>query len=160
MDVRLATIADIETIAALNVEVQNLHAEAHPHIFKSVMDGAFAIDYISEQMRMLNHYFYVVNLEGEDVGYVFGRVVRRPESAYMYAWNMIYIDQIAVKSTARGKGCGTRLIQAVRELAMEQGIETVALDTWNFNEGAQAFFAKQGFTTFNLRMWMQVECAS
>jgi hypothetical protein len=30
----------------------------------------------------------------------------------------------------------------------------IALDTWAFNEGAISFFKKQGFVTFNQRMWL------
>ncbi|HOT91949.1 MAG TPA: hypothetical protein PLN71_10320 [Anaerolineae bacterium] len=50
--------------------------------------------------------------------------------------------------------CGAH--PAVRDLAKAQGISTVALDTWFFNEKAQAFFAHEGFTMFNERLWMEV----
>ena len=155
MNIRVATPKDIESIADLNVEVQNLHAKAHPHIFKHVEDGVFAINYIAEQMTTPNTYFFIAELDGEAVGYVFARVIHRPENPYTYAWNWVYIDQIAVKPSAQGKGCGSALIQAVRELAQEEGIETIALDTWAFNEKAQDFFKNQGFTMFNMKMWME-----
>ena len=156
MDIRLATVADVEVLSALNVDVQNVHAEALPHIFKHVSDPGFAVPYITEQLNAPNNYFYIASIDGEDVGYIFAHVVRRPGHAYMHPWNFVYIDQISVKPTYQRHGCGAALIQAVRELANEQGITTVAMDTWFFNEKAQAFFASQGFTTFNQRMWMQV----
>ena len=156
MEIHLATLADAERIAALNVDVQNVHAEALPHIFKHVTDASFALPYITEQLSTSNTYFYIASIDGEDAGYVYARVVRRPENAYMHPWNFVYIDQIAVKPAYQRRGCGAALIQAVRELAREQGISTIAMDTWFFNEKAQAFFAHEGFTTFNMRMWMEV----
>lgn len=157
MEIRLATMADVESISALNVDVQNVHAEALPHIFKHVSDPGFAVPYITELMNAPNNCFYIASIDGEDVGYIYARVVRRPESAYMHPWDFVYIDQISVKPAYQRRGCGAALIQATRELAKEQGITTVAIDTWFFNEKAQAFFAGQGFSMFNMRMWMQIE---
>ena len=156
MAIRLATVADVGVLSALNVDVQNIHAEAMPHIFKHVSDPGFAVPYITEQLNDPNNYFYIASIDGEEAGYIYARVVRRPENAYMHPWNYVYIDQISVKPAYRRHGCGAALIQAVRELAKEQAITTVAIDTWFFNKKAQTFFANQGFTIFNQRMWMQV----
>ena len=156
MEIRLATMADVEIISALNVDVQNVHAEALPHIFKHVSDPGFAVPYITEQMSNPDNYFFIADINGEDVGYIFAHVTRRAESAYMHPWNFVYINQISVKPAYQGRGCGAALIQAVRDLAREQEITTVAIDTWFFNEKAQAFFAREGFTMFNERMWMEV----
>lgn len=157
MEVRLATLADVESISALNMDVQNIHAEALPHIFKHISDPGFAVPYVTEQMNQPDNYFFIANINGEDVGYIFAHVTRRPDSAYMHPWNFVYINQISVKPAYQGRGCGAALIQAVRDLAREQGITTVAIDTWFFNEKAQTFFAHEGFTMFNMRMWMQID---
>jgi GNAT superfamily N-acetyltransferase len=157
MEIRLATIADVEVISALNMDVQNVHAAALPHIFKHVSDPGFAVPFITESLNDPNNYFYIASIDGEDVGYVFAHVVRRPDSAYMHPWNYVYINQISVKPAYQGKGCGAALIQAVCDLAREQGITTVAVDSWFFNEKAQAFFARESFVMFNKRMWMQID---
>jgi hypothetical protein len=41
MEVRLATLNDAEIISALNAEVQTVHAEALPHLFKATSPEAF-----------------------------------------------------------------------------------------------------------------------
>lgn len=157
MEIRVGTLDDAVSIARLNVEVQNIHAAALPHIFKRVSDGSFALPYITQCLADPQNHFFIASVAGEDVGYVFARVVRRLESAYTYARGQVYIDQIAVRPEYQGQGCGAALIQAVCDLAKAEQIETVALDTWAFNDKAQAFFASQGFTPFNIRMWMQIE---
>ena len=154
MEIRAASPADVDSIAALNVDVQNIHAAAHPHIFKPVSDGEFAKTYLEEQIAKPDSHFFIANLDDEDVGYVFARIVRRAENPYMYAWNSVHIDQISVKPEHQGKGCGTALIQAVRDLAKEQGIDTIILNYWAFNEKACTFFTRQGFVTFNTRAWI------
>jgi GNAT superfamily N-acetyltransferase len=156
MKIRLATPADVAIISALNVDVQNVHAEALPHIFKYVADPGFAVPYYTELLNDANNYIFIASIDCEDVGYVYARVIRRPDNAYKHPRDMVYIDQISVKPAYQRHGCGAALIQTVRELAREQGITTVAIDTWFFNEKAQAFFASQGFSMFNIRMWMEV----
>ena len=47
----------------------------------------FAVPYITEQLSAPNTYFYIASIDGEDVGYVYARVVRRPENAYMHPRN-------------------------------------------------------------------------
>ena len=62
MEIRVASPVDVDSIAALNVDVQNIHAAAHPHIFKSVSDGEFAKAYIAEQLSKPDHFFFLANL--------------------------------------------------------------------------------------------------
>lgn len=71
----------------------------------------------------------------------------------MHAWKFIHIDQISGKKAYQRMGCGKQLIGEVFKLAKENGIETIALDTWSFNKEAQEFFKEQGFKPFNVRMW-------
>jgi ribosomal protein S18 acetylase RimI-like enzyme len=107
-----------------------------------------------EQLSDSCNYFFIVNLDGEDIGYIFARVEDRPENPYTHAWHYVYIDQISVKPAYQKMGCGKRLIEEVVRLAKEVGADWIALDTWAFNEGAISFFKKQGFVTFNQRMWL------
>ena len=41
MDIRLATLKDAEIIAALNAEVQQIHTDALPHLFKPPSEETF-----------------------------------------------------------------------------------------------------------------------
>lgn len=157
MEIRLASQADVDSIAALNVDVQNVHAAALPHIFKAVSDGAFARAYIAECLTDPNSHFFIASLDGDDIGYIYASIVRRPENAYMHPRELIYIHQISVKPEHQGKGCGDLLIRAVRDLAKQHGIDTIALDFWAFNDKARAFFTRQGFVTYNERAWMRLE---
>lgn len=153
MKIRRATQDDSRIISTLNVDVQRIHAEAYPHIFKAPESDTFALQYISDRLSDPHNYFFIGEVEGEDIGYVFSRLIDRPENPFMHAWRYIYIDQISIKPRFQGMGYGGLLMERVRDLAKENDIDTIALDTWAFNEGAQSFFNHEGFVTFNLRMW-------
>ncbi len=153
MNIRLATQDDVETIALLNRDVQKLHADARPHLFKQPGDLEPVKADIRDRMLMdADSRVLLAEHDGQVVGYVYVRIFRRPETAYTYAHQFLHIDQIAVKPEFQGRGYGQALIEAVFDLARNEEIERVTLDTWDFNQYAQAFFRMMGFRTFNYRM--------
>ncbi|MCA9921676.1 MAG: GNAT family N-acetyltransferase [Anaerolineales bacterium] len=154
MNIRKATIDDAQTLSALNVDVQRIHANALPHIFKQPESANFALEVMTERLSEPSNHFFIAQIDGEAVGYIFARVVERPENPFMFAWTYIYIDQISVKPMHQKRGIGKLLIDEVLVLANAKGIETVALDTWTFNNQALSFFKKQGFVPFNERLWL------
>lgn len=155
--IRLATSADTGMLATLNKDVQKLYADARPDVFKQ----PGALDAIAEDLRVrfiedADSCIFLVELDGVPVGYAAVSVVRRPESLYAYARSHVHIDQIAVKPSAQGRGCGRALIEAVFDMARTQNINRVTLDTWDFNVNAQAFFKQMGFSPYHYRMDVKV----
>lgn len=153
MKIRKATLEDAESLSALNVDVQKIHADALPKIFKQPSNDLFAVDFMRERLTELFNYFFIASENGKDVGYIYARIIDRPENPFTFAWKYLYIDQFSVSPEFQRKGCGKLLLSEIYKLARENRIETIALDTWSFNEQALAFFRKQGFATFNQRMW-------
>lgn len=153
MSVRLATQEDAEAIAFLNREVQQMHADAQPHLFKQPGDlEPFKADIRDRMLANEDGRVLIAEDDGHPVGYVYLQFICRPENAYTYARRFVHIDQISVKSECRKTGAGRALIEAVFELARRENIERITLDTWNFNENARIFFAHMGFNVFNYRM--------
>lgn len=153
MEIRKANPEDIPTLSRLNVAVQQLHAEGQPDFFKMPEDENFAIPFFEMIMANENTYIFILEDEGEALGYIVMRVIRREENPFMYARNQLFIDQITVEPDHQGKGCGVALIEKSMALAEELGLNQVVLDTWHFNTDAHRFFEKQGFETFELMMW-------
>jgi GNAT superfamily N-acetyltransferase len=71
--------------------------------------------------------------DGEPIGYLRLVVYDQPERELAHARRMLYVDQIALKDTARGRGYGKRLLEAGVGLARELGIAVVELDVHRFN---------------------------
>jgi len=151
--VRRATVADAELISALNAEVQAIHAAALPWRFKPPGPGTFPAAEASTLLARPDHLVFIAEVDSEPVGYAFAEVIRQPETSSRYASEMVYLHHLSVRPAHRRRGVGNALIAAVRAAGKELGIALLALDVWSFNEGARAFFRRQGFTPYNERLW-------
>jgi ribosomal protein S18 acetylase RimI-like enzyme len=143
--VRPATRDDYQAVAALNREVQQLHADAHPHIFKAPAAGDFTTAVFEGMVGQTGGHLLVLEDAGTVTGYVFAYEAGRPETWSSFARRHLYLDQICVAASHRGRGHGQRLMNAVLELARARGLDQITLDTWWFNTSARAFFARLGF---------------
>ena len=56
-----------------------------------------------------------------------------------------YIDTVSVSEKARGKGCGTALVQAAAKLAQDQGYSVIGLNVDDANPKARALYEKLEF---------------
>jgi len=151
--IRLATLVDAGILALLNQDVQRLHANALPKMFKQPDNTVEVVkDFEERMLANPDGRTYIAEVEGEAAGYICALIIQRPASPYTYASKFIHIDQISVKPVFRHLGCGRALIQAVFDLANAEGIERVTLDTSAFNTEAHQFFARMGFEVCSLRM--------
>lgn len=57
----------------------------------------------------------------------------------------LYLEWIAVSSSARGRGIGTQMMSQVEDVARERGLFHVALDVIDSNPRAQALYAELGY---------------
>lgn len=60
---------------------------------------------------------------------------------------VLLADGICVCATARGKGLGTALLQAIKAHAAENGFTSVRLDVIDSNPRARALYLREGFET-------------
>lgn len=157
MNIRPATPDDIHLLSTLNAEVQRMHAERHPEVFKPPESDAFAEGFFREILGQEGTHVFIGEVNGEPVGYLSLRIFEREEHLFAYASRTLEIDQIGVRPAQRRKGYGARLVDEARAFAREKGIERVALSTWAFNTSAQGFFASQGFEDYLHRMWLRLD---
>jgi GNAT superfamily N-acetyltransferase len=145
-------------LAELNRDVQQIHVDALPNIYKQVDDLTPVIEDFNQRILSQPNWFtYIVEVDGEAVGYACAEVRRRPEHAYHHAHEYVYLDQISVRPEYRGSGCGRLLMDAVFDLARSTGVSRVALDTMAFNTGAIAFYERLGFKMYKHTMDLQLE---
>ncbi len=156
MDITLATPQDAEIISALNAEVQKVHADALPHLFKPPSQETFPASLVRQSLADPNTYIFIAYSNGTPVGYIYTQIIRRAETSLRHALDRLYIHQISVNQAYQRHGVGQELLQTVVRLAREHGISSIALDVWSFNTQAQAFFVSQGFTVYNENMWLHL----
>lgn len=146
VNIRSASTRDADILAGLVQDVQRLHADAMPHIFKQPQNAAlFAADFRERILSDANTHVFIAEVVDDPAGYVVAVIIQHSETPYAYALQTIHIDQISVKPAYRHGGCGRALIQTVFDLAHTEGIERITLDTWAFNREAHMFFQRMGF---------------
>ena len=157
IEIRATTLEDASAISALNADVQQIHANAHPSRFKPPGPYTFTEMDAKDLLISPNYFAFLALDEGAPIGYLVAEIVRRPETARQFAHELVYIHEISVRPGARRKGVGRLLLDAAKAHGRSLGISTVALDTWSFNEAALRFFRNNGLVPFNVRLWHKGE---
>lgn len=148
----LTETRDFKTIAALNEDVQNLHARLHPEMFKPYNRA--------EMEKALEHFLadpnchcYLVCQDGAAIGYAVFFIKEAKENAFHYTIRTLCIDQISVLPGHRGTGAGQLLMQKAEQLAQAHQIHKIELDHWSANVVAAAFFRKNGYRLYKERLF-------
>ena len=141
--IRRAEPRDIEKVSILLSEVLELHAKLRPDIFvsgttKYTPDELIKI--FSDDMTPV----FVADDGGEVVGYAFCIFRSRPFSTNMKDFRTLFIDDLCVDESCRGKHVGKTLFDHVVKYAKESGCYDVTLNVWNGNSGARAFYERMG----------------
>ena len=151
--VRRAVLSDSDQIARLTADVQRLHNEAMPDLFKPPSDALFPPARLAQILGSTDATVAVAELDGgELVGCVYFDVKERPDSAFRRGETCVYVHQIAVRGDARRKGVGTALIAFVQEEAGKASASAIQLDHWAFNAPARSFFERCGFEPTQIMM--------
>ena len=153
MNIRQATSADVPQLSSLCMDVQSLHAEHHPEVFKFPQSGDFAIAFFEEMVADRAVRIFIAEENGSAVGYLLCKLIEREENPFTFATRLLYIDQISVRPAAHRQGVGTALMQQAEMLAREWEVKRIQLDSWDFNVNAHAFFERLGFEKFHFRFW-------
>src|SRR5262245_42480762 len=150
--VRAASIEDADAIERLTVEVQQLHREALPDIFKLPSDKLFSREKLAKLLQDANSTVAVAENNGEIVGHVYAVTTHRPENDFKKAEKYMYIQQIGVRKDARRQGVGRALIAFIERRALASAVTALQLDYWEFNTRAQNFFESCGFSASQVMM--------
>ena len=153
MKIRQAISTDSSLLSSLCVDVQSLHAKHHPDFFKIPQSDNFAVDFFDGVLADPTTNIFIAEENGQALGYIFCKLIDRPENPFTFAVRYLHIDQISVRPAAQSKGVGAKLIQRAIVLALELNLQRIQLDSWGFNIEAHAFFEKMGFEKFNHRFW-------
>lgn len=150
--IRVATLSDVPAIAGLNHGVQQLHATQVPALFKKPTSDPLFIAWLADALTKPAAYVLLAEAEGKPVGYLYAEEIRKDESWIRPALHFLLLHHIAVDLTFQGRGFGDALLKEFFSEARRRNVTRVELDVWNFNEKAQRFFRKHGFSVFNQRM--------
>jgi diamine N-acetyltransferase len=153
--IEIRSTCDYTLLARLNEEVQNLHHEMHPDVFKPYDEKAIA-DTLKTFFEKDGIHAFIAEMDGTPVGYILGIEQIVSANAFIKGYKTLLIDQIAVLSKYRQHGVGAQLLSKAKTLAKEKEIRRIDLNHWSKNDTARRFFEACGFEKFNEKMWMRI----
>lgn len=144
MKIRRAVKRDIPGINELLRQVQTVHHNGRPDLFKGD-----AKKYTDEELSDLldddSKPVFVAADDGERVlGYAFCVFKQHVNDNILTDIKTLYIDDLCVEETCRGQRIGQSLYEHVLAFAREQGCYNVTLNVWECNPGAKRFYEKCG----------------
>ena len=144
MQVRRAQEKDMERIDALLMQVERIHHEGRPDLFRVGRKK-----YTDEELRKLIHddsrpILVAVDEKDGVMGYAFCIFQQYQNHNIMTDIKTLYIDDLCVDEAIRGRHIGKALYDSVLEFAREQGCYNVTLNVWSCNESAMKFYEACG----------------
>lgn len=144
--IRKATQSDALRIGELLYQVHAVHANARPDIFladkRKYSDDEILALIADEQ----NPVFVYEDEQGVVQAYAFCVYQITQGVSSLVDRKVLFIDDLCVDVSQRGKKIGETLYQFVVNFAKETDCDSLTLNVWNENAGALRFYQRLGLT--------------
>ena len=150
MQIRRATLTDIDGINKLLYEVHKVHSDKRPDLFK-----VGSKKYTNEELAKIivddNRPIFVYVDNDDILGYAFCVFIKNNSNSLTDILTL-YIDDLCVDENAGGKKVGTSLYNYVLQFAKDAGCYNVTLNVWACNNSALKFYEKCGLSVQKIGM--------
>ena len=155
MLIRRAEISDIPDLLRLLQQVCDVHAQIRPDIFKLGGTKYTESDLLQILSDELSPIWCAVE-DGTFLGYCFCQWKEYRDSTVMMDRRELYIDDLCVDDSTRGKGVATELFRYVTDIAKKEGAKFITLNVWEGNS-ALRFYEKMGMKPRKVFMDLPLE---
>ena len=144
MVIRRGTERDMDGINRLLNQVLAVHNAGRPDLFK-----ANTKKYTDRELQAILHdderpVFVAVDEKETVLGYAFCVFQQHVDNNILTDIRTLYIDDLCVDETLRGRHIGRQLYEYVLEFARKTGCYNLTLNVWECNPTAKAFYEKCG----------------
>ena len=142
MNIRFANPSDIPAMIALLQQVGDVHHQIRPDLFRAgaqKYDEAALLRLLAEETRPV----FIAEEDGV-LGYCFCILQITENDPVLCDRRVIYIDDLCVDASVRGKGVAGALYDAVLAYGRENRFDAVTLNVWCGNDRAMNFYEKVG----------------
>lgn len=146
--VRLPRLQDYERVSRIMDQVQQLHVEWRPDVYKPA-SPLITMDMFEAILKDGN--WYVAEADGVVVG-ILELMKRHVESPAQVTKDVLFISTMAIDEKYRGKGIGHLFFEKVKQLKQEKGYDTIELQVNAKNRLAYEMYRKYGFTEKSINM--------
>jgi len=144
MQIRRAEKKDTADVMKLLSQVLELHAAIRPDIFipGTTKYTAWELEEIfQDELRPV---YVAVGEDDRVAGYAFCVIREQPFPNNMVPFRSVYIDDLCVDASMRGRHIGEQLFFHVKKEAEKLGCYEITLNVWEGNDSARGFYEKMG----------------
>lgn len=156
MEIKIVRNEDPKLIAMLNHDVQKIHNEIEPEIFKP-----FCLERMTNLFSQLlvepSISAYVAYADETPAGYILLCQKKVDENDLMYGYSALHIEQICVDNSFRMQGIGKLLVDFAKQFAKDSQIKHLEMNYFTKNQNSGEFFRHQGFVNFIERMTFKID---
>jgi diamine N-acetyltransferase len=155
--IRKASAEDYATLCTLIEEVDSLHRNNLPRIFKKPDGPVRELDYFLGLISDENIGLFIAEAEGIIVGFVHAIVKDSPDIPIFVPRYFTVVDNIVVKPGFQNHGIGELLMDKMQEWSIAKGANSVELNVYEFNSSAISFYEECGYKTLSRRISKQLD---
>lgn len=139
--IRLANENDYNAVEIIMRQVQQLHIDWRPDLYK-MGEVVFPLEMYMDAIQKGT--FVVAEVDGKVVGFLYYEIVHI-ENDNQVSRNVMFIDSMGVDESYRGKGVGHQLFDYIKNIKQEMNIDKIELQVNSQNVNAREMYEKYGF---------------
>ncbi|GGX43042.1 N-acetyltransferase [Saccharospirillum salsuginis] len=155
MNIRLANDRDLNELERLNTQIAWYHHDKAPQVF--VPPGQKDREYLVKNLKDPDIHIWVAEQDDRLIGFVTANIHRNTDIPFLTTVPICWVKTIVVDEANRSTGVGKALLDAVASWARQNGAREIKLQVMEFNDSAQAFYAKLGYTTQSRTMSLELD---
>ena len=153
MKIEIPNINDLEKINNLAQQIHELHVGWRPDLFISVENiiiKEYFIELINEKR------IYVSKIDDIIVGYIIYSIKEKINPSMRYR-KQLDIEVLCVDEEYRGRGIGTKLLDFIKTIAIDNNCTDLYLTVNEENKNAIHVYEKYGMKVKNIAYSMQIK---
>ena len=136
IEIREATINDMDKgLLKVFIEGYRYHQSGRPDIFADISDEELKEDLIKNFERLST----IVIIDNDIIVGYLSYIIKERHS------KKLDVDQLVIDERYRGQGLGKKLMEEVKNIAVNNSCDRIELNCWLFNESALAMYEHIGF---------------
>lgn len=143
MEIRFAKPEDVAGILKLLKQVGKVHHLGRPDLFRENAQK-YGASQVLAMLEGTKTPIFVAEEDGQVLGYGFCIIKTHREDPVMKDHTELYIDDLCVEETCRGKHVGKAIYEAILRYAKMRKCYNVTLNVWACNEAALGFYRALG----------------
>ena len=154
IEIRKATLSDLETIQKISIQtfIETFAAVNSPENIANYIKDSLNTEQLTTELNNVNSQFYIAYSDAEAVGYM--KINFGDAQTETINGNTLEVQRIYVLQSFHGKNIGQLLLDEVKKIAKNTGVDFIWLGVWEENHRALRFYTKNGFVVFDKHIFI------